>query len=173
MFFSVASSQVSVNYGALILSSAVVASLVSGVVAFVIASRNRRDIVRMRQEDASTIARDRFLPKVVAVHQWLDAEHGRVFGPDIGYHGGNHPVPELPDVSSVLRALNDVRFEHPDNAIRLRAERLGMHLDGHYNMTSGDPKCGEPTDTKILDWINQARNLVDAVRDGTEPLSRV
>ena len=78
---------------------------------------------------------------------WYD--YGQRVGRDNGYHGHNEPAPTKTSVEGVFKTLRTIRFQHPNEAIRLLAERLDARLDSFYNEVHlGRGKLNQTTNRK-------------------------
>ena len=154
------------DFWGLVLSSALVASVVSGLFSVGIAKANRRYQADVRKEDAEESAKERFLPLARNVYEWIWHDYGVRFGYEVGYHGSNAQVPEFADVAQVLSALDELRYEHPNGDVRMQAERVQMRLDSCFNMVESDPGIERPTLDEEVEWCNLARDLLEWIRDG-------
>jgi MoxR-like ATPase len=153
------------DFWGLVLSSALVASIVSGLFSVGVAKANRRYQSTVRKEESEAAVAQRFLPIARDVHDWIWRDYGERFGPDVGFHGINAQVPRLASVAQVLSALDELRFEHPNEDIRVQAERLQTRMDSIFNMVDG-PEVDHPTLEEEIQWTNLARDLMEWIRDG-------
>ena len=144
------------DYLGLVLSSALVASVVSGLFSWRIARSNRRQQDRLRAEDAAQAARNQFLPLATDAYDWIRHDFGDRYGMEVGYHGSNAPSPKLGDVAQVIQALNRIEQGHPDENVRVQAHALRGRIDDCFNMHEpGDEFAERPTDEEESDWINE------------------
>lgn len=150
-----------------VLTSALVASVVSGLFSLRLQKRGEAFQRNLRSEDSQQIARDRYLPIAIDVYEWIWHDYGVRFGKDVGWFGEFAPPPRLTELPQVFNALSGIAHGHPNPSVRVAAQRLEARLDACYNM----PEPHDPSDRPSLDeeseWCEIARNMIELVREGS------
>jgi hypothetical protein len=161
----------SVSAGAvvgLVLSSAVVASIVSGLFSLGVSAKDGDERRKVRTADAARETREHSYQLAKTAHNWIIHDLAERFGSDIGYHGYDARKPTYNQVSQMLSTLDTIATTHPDADMRTLAKRLWADIDDRVNMIQGDPEDLDPHEDELRDWIDRAESLFERIRD-SEP----
>lgn len=156
----------------IIVGSAVVAAIVSGVFQLAAEALRRRATredrlerlsaeTAVRREEANAVARDGLLPLLLAAISFVDDQHRGGVEDQVGIQVVAHPQFES-TVSSwgeVLGGLRRTSLAHPEREIRTEAREIQKSIQSAFV----DPHPGEPNTEQLNDWLNRLRELVESM----------
>ena len=122
----------------------------------------------LRRSQGHSDAKGIYLPKAIAVLDWVSYQLAAEFGPDVDYFDILTSTPALDD-AGVAAALREIALGHPTKVVRQTAATFRDTFDGTMNDKAvNDSRAGEtePLGAEIYkNWEHQAEDLIELIHD--------